>query len=86
MFKSVRDFSLLLYNPYQTAENKRSGSTKVVDYLNQIRKETIELNSALYKSYKSIRDDDLRSELFKERLIVFDDVIYEINIFQYIFV
>ena len=80
-FKSVRDFSLLLYKPFQSSQNNTfqwSESTKVIDYLNEIRKETIDelrkaqedqieylrRNSTLYKS---IRDDDLRSELFKDR-------------------
>ena len=83
-FKSVRDFSLLLYKPFQSSQNNTfqwSESTKVIDYLNEIRKETIDelkkaqedriehlrrLNSTLYKSI-SDDDFDLRSELFKER-------------------
>ena len=88
-FKNLNDFLLVYFDSYQSTLNNPSEtvdqwteSTKVVDYLNQIRKRTIDeltkaqeerieylkLNSAQFKSKENqITEDEFRSELFKDK-------------------
>ena len=75
-FKSLRDFSLLYYQTETNSSDQWSESTKVIDYLNQIRIRTIEelrkaqeerieylkLNST---QFKSMTESELRGELYK---------------------
>ena len=85
-FKCLRDFYLQYFDSNESSQNKTveewPESTKVVDYLNQIRKRTIDeltkaqeenieklkLNSSFFKSCENeLTEDEFRSELFKDQ-------------------
>ena len=83
--KSLIDFSLEYFDSYksnQNTVNQCQESTKVIDYLNQIRKRTIDeltkaqqeslqylsLNSSRFKPNENqIIEDEFRNEVFKEK-------------------